>query len=237
MKEISFPGTDIEQILDYFEDGSRVALVEFPNVFGLVAPATELGVYHLNQTKLRKKNKFYGSIVGELSNFIALLRNNPENASLLDSLDLEVFGNSFLRVPFFPSSVSNSVISNGTHQGLLIDGPIHTLARALEKRFAKPEGNSLFRFQHYFAPLCTSANISGDPEGPITDLEKALNFGHQRGVDLFIHTERNPVKSGSYSIFSFEQGRISVKRESSDTHTIMDKVPKFLMDKMLCLSI
>jgi hypothetical protein len=76
-------------------------------------------------------------------------------------------------------------------------------------------------------PLCTSANLSGHVEGSITELSKALNFGLERGVPLFIHTGMLGNQTGSYPIIEeLAQGELRLARKGPDGDAILAALNK-----------
>ena len=63
------------------------------------------------------------------------------------------------------------------------------------------------------APLCTSANLSGDPRGTITDEARAAAFARDRGVRLWIRAPRDVDARGSYPVFSLSNEGFTVERD------------------------
>lgn len=228
MKETSiFDSNTISHILDFLNN-NQVILLEFPNVYGLIASSSEAGVQSLNKAKSRKPNKYYGSIMGSLENAKNLFYAETKTSKLIQQIDLQVFNNSFLRLNITSNKFSSGAIRQGTHQLFLSSNYIKDIAIAVEANQQKASGNPLFNQLHYFAPLCTSANISGDKNGSIIGLEKALEFGKQQNIGLFVHAKKEAMKSGSYSIFSLESGKVELKRNSKDSQSILEKIPQKL---------
>jgi hypothetical protein len=70
-----------------------------------------------------------------------------------------------------------------------------------------------FFLENYQGLLCTSANISGDTNGAITDLEQALEFGKAQGVGLFVHSGLLIKNLGSYPSFYIGKEEITIERK------------------------
>ena len=83
-----------------------------------------------------------------------------------------------------------------------------------------------FSFNHY-APICSSANISGDPHGSITSKQKALEFAKSRNIKLFVHSKLNALEQGSYPIFSIKHNlQVKIERKGLNDELILKKAEK-----------
>jgi tRNA A37 threonylcarbamoyladenosine synthetase subunit TsaC/SUA5/YrdC len=182
-----------------------VLMLEMSSVYALVAPATALGARALDSAKERLPGKTYGSIIGSLVAFhgLALQARLPSG-----------FGESE-RIGVAPPEVSTPVVRQGSHQGLLFPegDPQRQLAIALEAGLAELAEPELFGGLRCSAPLCSSANLSGDPAGSITDEARAAEFARERGVKLWLRGASDPSARGSYPIFQLEAEGVTVARD------------------------
>ena len=117
------------------------------------------------------------------------------------------------------------MVRDGTHQGVLLDGPHRALFAAIEEGLADTPDPDLFAGHAYTAPLCTSCNMSGDPLGSITDWERARRFAMERDVPLVIRGETAAGAAGSYPIFAIERTRVTIQREGPRMTEIMAALP------------
>lgn len=209
MKLINFSkDSDIEMVVDALCKGAII--VDLNNVFAVVALPNKKGVDFLNHVKNRKPGKCYGSLISDASQFV--------NSSILDSdtkfrltncLEQGILDNSFVRIPWNDTVISQ-LIMNGTHQGLKTTEPILSFCHLIEKRLIQNGDDFMIK-----SLICSSANISGDPKGSITDRGEAIQFGRDRGVDLFVEFDfpNTEVESGSFPIFSFQNMTFSIERK------------------------
>jgi hypothetical protein len=188
-------------------------MVQMPTVFVLLAPPNREGVRWLNRTKTRLPNKNYGTALGDLGRFYAL----AAPASLppeLDSVEgLTRLTGAFIRISVAPGTFNSAMVRNGTHQGLLLEGPHRELFRAVEAGLERVVEPAMLGGHRFAAPLCTSANVSGHPEGSITSWDRARAFALERGVPLVVRCEPTPELVGSYPIFWLQRDRIRLERE------------------------
>jgi len=215
-------------------DGLRrdVVMVQMPTVFVLLAPPNCQGVDWLNRCKSRRPNKNYGTALGSLEKFHAMASASalpPE----LDSVEqLQAFTGAFLRFAVAPEGLDSAVVRRGTHQGLLLqDGPHRQIFKAVEADLERVAEPAIFAGHRFGAPLCTSANVSGDPDGSITNWERAYEFGVARNIPLVVRCEPTPELVGSYPIFWLQRDRVRVVREGPDMERIKARLPARLREE------
>ncbi len=224
MKEVDIDDSGVfEEIFSHLS--TSVVMLQMPTVFVLLAQATPNGVDLLNAAKTRLPNKNYGTALGSLSNFydVADLTTLP---STIDTKEkLEVFNGAFLRISVGSDELNTALVRNGTHQGLLLGGRHRQVFRKIEEHFSKNAGNELFGGKSFYAPLCTSANVSGDPSGSITYWDRAWQFGKERQIPLVIRSSEVSGSMGSYPIFWIKRNSISLEREGPGQSQIIDQLP------------
>jgi hypothetical protein len=96
---------------------------------------------------------------------------------------------------------------------LLLEGPHRELFTSIEAGLADVAEPPMVGGHVFTAPLCTSANVSGHPDGSITSWERAREFAADRDVPLVVRCEPTPELVGSYPIFWIRSDRISIERE------------------------
>lgn len=205
-----------------------VAVLQLPAVFALIAPPTTAGVEALNRAKNRLSGKYYGSAIGDLSPFAAMaLQYHLPDYFTNDIQNMKVMEGAFIRMKVTDEVNDTACVTNGTHQGLLLpDGRERMLFRAIEEEFALNAPNPLFGGAYYSAPICTSANVSGDPLGSILDADRALHFASERNIPLVIsNASLNSPESGSYPIFAFEGNTARVMRQGPAHERIVRSLP------------
>jgi tRNA A37 threonylcarbamoyladenosine synthetase subunit TsaC/SUA5/YrdC len=192
-----------------------VLMLEMSSVYALVAPATALGARALDSAKERLPGKTYGSIIGSLVAFHGLALQARLPSGFGESERLALFEGAFVRIGVAPPEVSTPVVRQGSHQGLLFPegDPQRQLAIALEAGLAELAEPELFGGLRCSAPLCSSANLSGDPAGSITDEARAAEFARERGVKLWLRGASDPSARGSYPIFQLEAEGVTVARD------------------------
>lgn len=206
----------------------RPVLVQFPNVFVLLAAPTAAGAQQLNDLKIRKAGKNYGTAIGSLKKFLGQADRSALPAGFNEAAHFKALQGAFIRLPFREPGFHSYTIHNGTHQGLLLGGTYNSLFRSIERSFEAYPPQDIWNGKNYCAPLCTSCNISGDADGSIVAYDKALAFAQARGVQLFI-TNRKPAKElGSYPIFGFTREMISVHRDGPGLAGFKEKIPAAL---------
>ncbi len=200
--------------------GREPVLVQLPTVFAIFAPATVAGARSLDRCKQRLPGKYYGVIVGDGRTFFELAPDEPLSRHLLepsdesriDAVRRDLHG-SFLRIRIAGDDVHTPVICAGQLQGLLLSGPLAETMRLME-RLTEPMPDKLFGPAHrnYHAPIGSSCNMSGDPAGSISDLDRAVAFARDRGVRLCL-THPGTSGEGSQPIFGLSGTHIDTHRD------------------------
>lgn len=202
-----------------------VVMLEFPEVFALLATPNSEGVEALNRSKNRLPQKYYSSLVGKAGNFFALAENLPDwlPPEQADSL-LE---GSLTRISLGEPDQNSVLCCRGSHQGLLYrQGPLRKLFTELEAEFSPLAKREFYFGKSYSAAICTSANISGSPNGSITELSEARAFGHKAGIPLLIRSAVNSTEKGSYPVLTPEEMQIVIERDGPGLEAIMQRFPE-----------
>lgn len=207
MKIIQYrPETEIEEIYKALNSGA--VIMHLNNVYAVVAIANTHGIVSLDKIKSRRPNKCYGTLVSNPELF--LNESDLDNDSVYSLISIIKKGglkSCFLRLQM--SCLKDSELTvNGTHQGLIVEEPIRGFCARLEAVCFDKKG-FIERL------ICSSANISGDPKGSITNREEAIKFGKERGAKAFIEFDftNADVESGSFPIFSFQNMSFSIERK------------------------
>ncbi|HEX6704544.1 MAG TPA: hypothetical protein VF169_07260 [Albitalea sp.] len=135
---------------------------------------------------------------------------------------------SFIRVRFRSADFQSPTIRDGTHQGVLLDGPHRQLFKRIEAAFQAHPPEPIWGGVNYAAPLCTSCNMSGDPEGSIVRTEKALAFARLRGLRLVLTCPPAAGELGSYPVLGYEPAGVRVHRPGPCLERFKEKVPPAL---------
>ncbi|WP_460675036.1 hypothetical protein [Larkinella ripae] len=206
----------------------RPILVQLPTVFVLLAAPTAQGAHQLDATKTRLAGKNYGTAIGSLDRFIA----QAEPQMLPDEFNcaarFRALTGTFIRLSFHHPTIQSKTLRNGTHQGLLLGGPYAALFSWIEESFESRTPEAMWNYRNYSAPLCTSCNVSGDPEGSIVAYDKALLFAQTRDIRLFITTTEAPPEKGSYPIFGFQKDQVSIHRDGPGLDRFKELIPENL---------
>jgi len=241
----------LEQVVDacwnVFQSENPVVMLELPGVYGLIAPGTRLGVEALDRTKSRLPGKTYGSVIGRIQSFCHLVEPGALPSELIqEPALLERMSGAFIR-----ANISNrvdqrsAVIAHGTHQGLLLpQGAMSAFFVRLEERLEQKQREShsradedwsslgLFGGKNHSAILATSANLSGDPLGSITDENRARDFVMQNRISLWIHKKAlesestvHSTEKGSFPILEVHGGLAWVRREGPGLSRILKQLP------------
>jgi tRNA A37 threonylcarbamoyladenosine synthetase subunit TsaC/SUA5/YrdC len=203
-------------------------LVQLPAVFVLLAPATRDGVRWLDRTKRRLPDKTYGTAIGDLDRFAAMVSPGTCPPELESTKGLTMLTGAFIRFRVAPATYASALVRHGTHQGVLLDGLYREFFAEIEAGLADTSEPDLLAGHTYTAPLCTSCNMSGDPLGSITEWERAYRFAIDRDVQLVIRGETAVGQAGSYPIFAIERDRITIPREGPRMEAIKAALPRRL---------
>ena len=203
-------------------------ILQLPSVFALLAAPTSKGAAQLDYLKARLTNKNYGTAIGSLENFIAQAQSDKLPDAFLTAKQYTPFGGAFIRLPFRDRSFQSQTIKNGMHQGLLLTGLYANLFTKIERSFTHYPPDKLWGYTNYCAPLATSCNLSGDPDGSITTMDKALAFAKSRGIRLVLTTNQSATQKGSYPVLGFDKQGVSIHRQGPYLDAIMTKVPAHL---------
>ena len=225
MKEIFTSDSNfVVEVCKLLQSENPVFIFEFSGVYGLIASNSTEGVNAINKAKNRLPNKFYSTVFG--ADTILKNANHPKLMDLKNQL-LDVFEGSFLRFEIEKPEITNPIIRNGTHQTLIKRPVYRSLFNDLEIELSRTISPSpFFSFNHY-APICSSANISGDPHGSITSKQKALEFAKSRNIKLFVHSKLNALEQGSYPVFSINHNlQVKIERKGLNDELILKKAEK-----------
>ena len=77
----------------------------------------------------------------------------------------------------------------------------------------------------FAAPLCTSANISGHPDGSIVAWDRAYAFGVERGIPLVVQCEPDRGLVGTYPIFWLQRDRVRIERDGPRMEALKVALP------------
>jgi hypothetical protein len=228
MRHVNLVDKDaIAQIIHVFESDFPVAILEFPNVFGLMAPHSLKGKQSLDNIKDRLPNKCYGSFLGDANLFRNVLHTNQ--LEIFDYLTTNIRG-TFVRFPLKQVVKCEGVTYENTHQILLENSVLKAFMMRIDFAMRKVNTHSDFYAYNYQSPIITSLNISGAPNGAITDLEEAIEFGEVRDIPLFVHTKMLTNPLGSYPIFSFnELNELKCERNGLNKNKLQENIDAFLL--------
>ena len=217
----------VEQVL---HSDHPLVMLQMPTVYTLIAPPTRRGIEALNGTKARLVGKNYGSAIGSTASFHALADRERLPQALREPSSLSILEGSFIRFRIAPIDFSSTAVHNGTHQGLLLaEGPHRHMFKVLEQSLAPLAEPELFGGKNYTSVLCTSANLSGDPLGSITDEARDAAFARDRDVKLWIRCEPLDGELGSFPIFFFDTDRVSVERQGPGMREILYRLPSSIL--------
>lgn len=202
-----------------------VVMVQMPTVFVLLAPPTSRGVSWLDRTKSRLPAKNYGTALGDLQRFFAMARPGTLPAELASVEGFQLLTGAFIRITVAPEWFDSPMVRAGTHQGLLLEGPHRELFKAVEAGLADAAEPSIIGGHTFTAPLCTSANMSGHPDGSITSWERAYEFARDRRVPLVVRCEPTPGVLGSYPILWLQRERVRIARHGPGLEELTAALP------------
>ena len=202
----------VNTILTHIQNGPII--LELPTVFSIVCLPTSKSIELMNQIKARRAGKNYGSLIGNLEPFYHLLQKEIRSGEFSNLTDLYKLNGTFIRGKITHDSFNSETVRNGTHQGLLLTGPLQNLCASIEENFKSIADLELYDNKQYSAPICTSANVSGDPNGSITELNKAIGFAKNRGIELVVTLNKNlkSQQKGSYPIVWLKENELTIER-------------------------
>ena len=201
-------------------------MLQMPAVHTLIAPPTQAGIQALNSTKNRLPAKNYGSAIGSLARFHALGDREHLPSEFKTAACLTLLEGAFIRLKVTSPEFNSTAIRGGTHQGLLLpQGPHRLLLDEVEEALRPLAEPELFAGKIYSAPLCTSANLSGDPLGSITDERRAEEFFNSQEIPLWIRCNSATGEAGSYPIFAFDGNQCSIERDGPGRREIQARLP------------
>ncbi|MDG2083374.1 MAG: hypothetical protein P8K66_00275 [Planctomycetota bacterium] len=206
----------------------EVVLLQLPTVYTLIAAPTREGVEQLNAHKNRLEGKNYGTVLGRADRFLDQARDGEMPKHFNVATRLEDMQGAFIRTVFTDRKFNSSVIREGTHQSLVLDGIHRSLFRHAEESLSDQYDRELWGGCEISNLLCTSANLSGDPLGSITDLSRAEHFSKSRGIGLFVRCQESQHEKGSYPIFEFSGQRVSIRREGPGMEKLIERFPQQL---------
>lgn len=207
---------------------SDVVMVQMPTVFVLLAPPNTPGASWLNRTKTRRPNKNYGTALGNLDNFYRMAVPGSLPSELDSAEQFRKLTGAFIRIRVAAHDSDSILVRAGTHQGLLLEGAHRELFRKVEAGLEGCAEPALIGGHTFTAPLCTSANISGHPDGSIIAWERAYEFGIQTKIPLVIRAEPDTSATGSYPIFWLQNDRISIERDGPGVDALRAAMPAHL---------
>ena len=220
----------LQTILDHVRE--EAVLLQLPTVYTLVAAPTRQGVEQLNRLKDRLSGKNYGTVMGRCENFLNQAIEGALPTYFRSARRLERMQGAFVRTAFTAEDFNSSVIRGGTHQSLILDGIHRQLFCQVEEALVDSMDLDLWGGREVSSLLCTSANISGDPLGSITDHARAVDFVQQRGIGLLVTCDPDLSSHGSYPIFEMGADSVSVQREGPGLHRLLAEIPSELQPRI-----
>lgn len=206
----------------------RPIVVQLPTVFVLLAAPSGRGARQLDDTKTRLAGKNYGTAIGSLHRFLAqaVAADMPQEFNSAEHF--EPLTGTFIRLRFRAPTFQSPTIRDGSHQGVLLDGVHRQLFREIEASFLSARADPIWDGDNYSAPLCTSCNESGHPDGSIVKREIALDFAEAHDIRVVLTCGSTATELGSYPIFGFERDRVSVHRDGPGLATFKARIPERL---------
>jgi len=203
-------------------------VVQLPTVFVLLAAPSQRGAAQLDASKTRLTGKNYGTAIGSLESFLAQADASELPLEFSAPAHFVPMTGTFIRLRFRNPDFESPTIRRGTHQGVLLDGLHRELFTRIEASFLHDRPDPVWGHHNYSAPLCTSCNVSGDPDGSIVALDKALAFCRTRGVKLLMTCPQTASELGSYPILGYERDRVTVHREGPGLDGFKRSIPAHL---------
>lgn len=218
----------------------QAVIVQLPTVFALFAAPNQDGVAMIDAAKDRKPGKNYGTTAGNIEHFFGMSSNTSALTKAVRQAEtghhsrkalLGRISGSFLRIKIGPASLETATVRGGTHQSLLLDGVHGRFFEALEHRFTSLADPSLYGGHAFAAPICSSCNISGDPDGSITSFDRAHDFAVRRAIPLVIRSRVGSSELGSFPVFELLDRSVIVHRNGPRVHELKAQLEALLPEK------
>ncbi len=215
--------------LDVLRSANPVFLLRMPAVYALVAPPTVRGARALDAVKQRLPGKTDGSMIGARAAFRGRAAPAAHPPAFAEADALSCFEDAVVRLRLQGPPNSTAVVRDGSHQGLLFGAGAHRdFALGLEAGLTDAREPELFGGSVYTVALCTSANLSGDPQGSIVDESRAAAFAQERGVQRWVRAPEGEGVPGSYPVFSLSSDGCTVERDGPGRARIERRVQELL---------
>jgi hypothetical protein len=228
LKVINIDDEEADDLISQYFGVSPI-IMQLPSVFALYAPSTISGADLISRCKNRLPGKTYGVNVGNPRSFFSLAKDNyladyllkPGRESEIADLCSDLHG-SFLRINLGAEVRDNPIIKNSSLQGLFFTGILQEKMRLMESLTRTMSDKILgLEFGQYGAPIATSCNISGHPDGTITEFDKAYNFAVERGVELIVLS--GPMTgAGSQPVLEVTDSGVEVHRTGPSLQQKLD---------------
>jgi hypothetical protein len=203
-------------------------IVQLPTVFVLLAAPTSAGAAQLDAVKRRPAGKHYGTAIGSMERFLYQADPSRLPDEFSSGAQFARMSGSFIRLQFRSPDFQSACIRDGTHQGLLLDGIHRELFERIEASFLWSKPDALWGGHNHSAPLCTGCGLSGDAEGAIVRLDKALIFGRLHGLRLIVTCPETAAQLGACPVLGYQKQRVAVHREGPYLEQFKARVPKRL---------
>jgi tRNA A37 threonylcarbamoyladenosine synthetase subunit TsaC/SUA5/YrdC len=199
------------------QSDNPVILFEFTTVYGLISPINHSGVAALNRTKSRLPDKFYGSVSSDPTQIADL------------TTDVNKLNGFFLRYPVHDHLEEAPVIGFNKHQTLFETQQIRKTLQIVEEEMKSLGIHDTYLNEKFSGVLCTSANISGHPQGSITSFQQAQLFGAGHNVPLMIVQENVLEKGGSFPVFEWINNQIICHRGGTNQLELAKKLEEIYL--------
>jgi tRNA A37 threonylcarbamoyladenosine synthetase subunit TsaC/SUA5/YrdC len=204
---------------------SHAILVQLPTVYVLLAPATHEGASWLDEAKQRQPHKNYGTAIGDVERFYEMITPGTLAPELDGGTRLNVLTGAFIRCTVAAPEYDSVTVRAGTHQGVLLPAPHRGLFMAIERGLADMADPAIMAGHTYTAPLCTSCNMSGHPDGSIVHWRRARQFAIERNIPLVVRGDAAVGQAGSYPIFALSADAVSIERDGPRLEELKAALP------------
>ncbi len=204
---------------------SNAILVQLPTVYVLLAPPTAEGATWLDEAKQRQPEKNYGTAIGDVERFYRMVVPGTLPSELDGAEALNVLTGAFVRCTVAARDYDSVTVRAGTHQGVLLPSPHRDLFTAVEKGLADMADPAIMAGHTYTAPLCTSCNMSGHPDGSIVEWDRARQFAVDRKIPLVIRSDAAIGQAGSYPIFALSATAARIERHGPRLDELKGALP------------